>query len=157
MHYSDQQLQALIEDQPLDELPPESLRHLEECPTCQHRLARISGEGDWLQELADSVSDETCDEDYAPASGSISIAIESSDSLATDLQCDSVRLDFLDPPTHPELLGRLGRYDIERLIGMGGFGIVFKATGFGIKSGRGHQSPGSALTAQWAGSTTFLA
>ena len=43
------------------------------------------------------------------------------------IHCESVRLDFLDPPSHPELLGRLGRYDIEQLIGMGGFGVVFKA------------------------------
>jgi serine/threonine protein kinase len=34
---------------------------------------------------------------------------------------------LLGPPSHPEMLGRLGRYEVERLIGAGGMGIVFKA------------------------------
>ncbi len=34
---------------------------------------------------------------------------------------------LLSPASHPELLGRLGRYDVERLIGSGGMGVVFKA------------------------------
>ncbi|MBC8352145.1 MAG: serine/threonine protein kinase [Planctomycetes bacterium] len=33
---------------------------------------------------------------------------------------------LLAPPSHPEMLGRLGRYEIERLIGAGGMGVVFK-------------------------------
>jgi hypothetical protein len=33
---------------------------------------------------------------------------------------------LLGPPSHPEMLGRLGRYEVERLIGAGGMGIVFK-------------------------------
>ena len=33
---------------------------------------------------------------------------------------------ILNPPAHPENLGSIGRYEIERTIGRGGMGIVFK-------------------------------
>ena len=36
-------------------------------------------------------------------------------------------LSFLDPPVKPGQLGRLGHYEIQEVIGKGGFGIVLKA------------------------------
>ena len=36
-------------------------------------------------------------------------------------------LDFLDPPRHPEHLGRLGHYEVTEVLGTGGMGTVLKA------------------------------
>lgn len=134
MHYTDDQLLGLLED--VDSVsssptPMVPMAHLEECEACRSRLARLSGEGGWLDELLESVGDVTREHppgtyEHSGAS-SIVICVDTSDAMSQQLQCESVRLDFLSPPTHPELLGRLGRYDIERLLGMGGYGIVFRA------------------------------
>ncbi len=40
---------------------------------------------------------------------------------------ESMARRILSPPSHPEMLGRIGRYEVERLIGAGGMGVVFKA------------------------------
>ena len=40
---------------------------------------------------------------------------------------ESMSRQLLSPPSHPEMLGRIGRYEVERLIGAGGMGVVFKA------------------------------
>ena len=38
-----------------------------------------------------------------------------------------ISLDFLTPSDNPELLGTLGEYEIQEIIGQGGIGIVFRA------------------------------
>jgi serine/threonine protein kinase/WD40 repeat protein len=37
------------------------------------------------------------------------------------------RLGFLEPPTRPESLGRIGHYEVLEVLGRGGFGIVLRA------------------------------
>ncbi|MEQ8791799.1 MAG: serine/threonine-protein kinase [Pirellulaceae bacterium] len=104
--------------------------HVESCLNCQTRLGALAADvqewsearellttnGDDLQieqELRDrprrlSEDDRTSDDDRSAAFNS------------------AVVRQLLSPPSHPEMLGRLGRYEIERLIGAGGMGVVFK-------------------------------
>ena len=125
MHLSPEALQQLLraEDAELLTADAAALGHLEQCPECQQRLAECSGEQSWFAHLSDelrAVHDQTEPEDWEAAAAERTVAWDPAEQI-------EISTDFLPPALHPELLGRLGRYDIEQTIGAGGFGIVFKA------------------------------
>ena len=123
MHYSDDDLsRMLLNDETTADVQAIAV-HVESCAACQQRLQVLTVDAEWSHELISelrTVSDEELA--YRPSGSTISIELCSS--LLNDDQdeVDTVSLEFLGPPRHPELLGRLGRYDIERLIGAGGYG-----------------------------------
>jgi serine/threonine-protein kinase len=105
------------------------VRHLDDCSHCQREVEFLAASAaEWedvrtvlgappAQEYSPSVAarpvvhvDETSDNDLA----------------ATGRRVDT-RLDFLAPTDDPEMLGRLGPYEIKGLIGHGGMGLVLKA------------------------------
>lgn len=125
MHLSPEALQRLLrtEDAEILTVDAAALSHLEQCQECQQRLAECSGEQSWFANLSDELRQ--VHEQAEPADWDLDAAERT---VAWDpADAPEISTDFLPPALHPELLGRLGRYDIEQTIGAGGFGIVFKA------------------------------
>lgn len=125
MHLSPDALQHLLRSDDADLLTVDAtaLAHLEQCQECQQRLAECSGEQSWFANLSDelrAVHEQTEPEDWDFAGAEQTVAWDPAEQ-------PEISTDFLPPALHPELLGRLGRYDVEQTIGAGGFGIVFKA------------------------------
>jgi len=85
--------------------------HVEACETCQDRLDQLTG----LHEIMDK------------AASLLKKGVKSSQGHLDSHEDEAVDpLEFLSAPSHPELLGRMGRYDVEKIIGSGGMGTVFK-------------------------------
>lgn len=86
-------------------------RHLETCVQCRQELSSIGGDECWWNDarewLSGSDIDQHVDHELSPL--------------------PPVDLSFLEAPSHPEMLGRIGRYDVEGLLGRGGMGVVLRA------------------------------
>jgi serine/threonine protein kinase len=109
----------LLQDQS-SEPNEDLLAHVEACTRCQKRLIELAGPAAMWHGVKVAISDAVGADQkrcFPPVHLEQS-AIHWTESMAKQL---------LSPPTHPEMLGRLGRYEVERLIGSGGMGVVFKA------------------------------
>jgi eukaryotic-like serine/threonine-protein kinase len=105
----------------------ETARHLEACSQCRQRLAELSAADAILAEACETLragGEPTIDRKFL--SSSVAISVERLLGEDNPVDCETISLDFLGPAGHPEMLGRFGRYDIERLVGAGGMGVVLK-------------------------------
>jgi serine/threonine protein kinase len=98
--------------------------HVETCAACQQRLTTLAAEASWWNDAHTLLSGE-CEPRWVPDASHTGV-FSSSPAEAAESLHDTV-LKLLGAPGHPEMLGRLGRYDIERVIGSGGMGVVLKA------------------------------
>lgn len=113
--------------------------HVEFCAACRTRLLQLSGDVALEREVRTSLLGAAAAAEYplpqrsnSTLSGmsSVVVSVEHIPDGASEsdygVECEPVSLDFLAAPGHPEMLGRIGRYEIERMIGSGGMGIVLK-------------------------------
>lgn len=123
-HLSHAELGRLLAEENISTDAQQLLTHLDSCESCQSRLTDLAGEEfDWSDcrtflsgnDLPRWQPDLSCVDGFS--TGSQLLATAAHDQVAR----------LLETPGHPEMLGRLGRYDIERIIGSGGMGIVLKA------------------------------
>jgi predicted RNA-binding Zn-ribbon protein involved in translation (DUF1610 family) len=101
-------------------------QHLESCPACQESLHRAEECEEPLRRMLRRVGDPTA----APADPVLTAVIERLHDCRSPLRAepvDAADLYFLRPAERPNILGVLGDYEVQEVIGQGGFGIVLKA------------------------------
>ena len=130
------QLELALSDLLLPSQSDELSVHLQSCPHCRTELEQLAGGGQWWSEaktfLSSSeelvaVEDSEVVGTLRVPSGEHATSGNGTRSVPTTLDDDPPSLHFLDPSDTPGMLGRLGTYEIEEVVGRGGMGIVLKA------------------------------
>ncbi len=126
-HISDVELQRIVSEHPT-ETPYETIEnHVASCSDCQQKLLSLAADDSWRKEFCSSIvaiEDHSAFEntDTREYGGRSSQSFSDFELRNIDQMLESI----LQPGTHPETLGRLGRYEVEKVIGVGGMGIVFR-------------------------------
>ncbi len=128
-HVSDHDLTMVVAERQTNWSQQEIETHLSECTECQERMLQTAAGQEWRYEMASSLI-EISAQTPVPTVTDLHVPgkeINRSDLDEYELQTLRNALDhLLDPPRHPEMMGRLGRYDIESVIGCGGMGVVLR-------------------------------
>lgn len=126
-HIQEEDLRHMLMEQETSRSIAEIESHVSDCDLCQKRLLEAAASSEWrtdfqkkfegLPELDDHPETRDYSSDRSTNLG------DEFDLLTVQRMLD----ELLTTPSHPEMLGKLGRYDVEEVIGCGGMGVVLRA------------------------------
>jgi len=131
-------LKQLLTDGLGGERRDECVEHMDKCECCQQRLEEIAVEGTNLSQLVEKLhtAEPMATSAYWPALKSLDTplppgntpnAVPTPPEGARPPRSREVSLHFLQPASDSAYLGRLHQFDVMRIIGRGGMGVVLEA------------------------------
>lgn len=131
------ELEKLIHGRCTDARNAALCEHVGSCPVCQQRLDQLSGSSSDIADHLRDAQNETpaTDSAYWKALAAVeenlrqTMLIPPNGEVSDDTPSPEggIKLDFLQPPDKPDRLGKLGPFDIVRVVGRGGMGVVLHA------------------------------
>jgi WD40 repeat protein len=132
------ELERLIHGRCTDARNASLCEHVGSCPACQQRLDKLCGS---CSEFAEHLRD--AEKETPPSNSAYWKALESAEEELrqtvlvppsngeatgdTPVPDGDLKLDFLQPPDKPDRLGKLAQFDVIRVVGRGGMGVVLHA------------------------------
>ncbi|MCE9553706.1 MAG: serine/threonine protein kinase [Planctomycetes bacterium] len=123
------ELQQLLSGSLSGERQQECVEHMDTCQCCQTKLEEIATEGTNLSSVVKHLgeSEPGATSAYWPALKLLEGAGAPVAAPAAPKRVREVSLAFLQPASDSAYLGRLGHFDIMRVLGRGGMGLVLEA------------------------------
>ncbi len=127
-HFSPGRMNDLLNDQLTIAEQKELESHLEGCDDCRQQLEQLAADPAEWDKAAQHLSDSNAmhPHDWMISNPTVSIKLDANQTEPTSDIHDSYAPLPLEAPTHPEMLGRIDGFEIEKEIGRGGCGVVYK-------------------------------
>lgn len=124
-----EELRQLIDGSLAEERQQECTEHLDSCQCCQIRLEELATSGTLLSGVCKHLdkAEPEATSAYWPALKALDADTSKAGGAHTPGRTRKFTLDFLTPATDAAYLGRLGQFDVMRVVGQGGMGVVLEA------------------------------
>ena len=118
-----QPLAQLLTDQLDAKAAAQVTEHLDRCEECQQRMTKLAAEPNWWREAGQWLENASIDEELAGEWNEDEFGEHQGASPEQSL----IESGLMRPSTKMDTIGSIGRYDVRRVIGTGGTGIVLQA------------------------------
>ncbi len=124
-----EELRQLLDGSLPGERQQQCTQHMDSCECCQAKLEEIATEGTNLSQVVEHLHAAApgTDSAYWPAVKELDNVYQETFVPRPTPRRGIPALEFLQPATDPAYLGRLAQFDVMRIIGRGGMGIVLEA------------------------------
>lgn len=103
--------------------------HMGSCQGCQSRLENLATDGTNLSSIVESIDESgpPVNSGYWAAARQLEASVEETFVPVATARRREVSLNFLEPASDSAYLGRLAHFDVMRMLGRGGMGVVLEA------------------------------
>ena len=124
-----EELKKLLDGSLSGDRQQECTRHMDSCECCQSKLEELATGGTNLSQILDHAyeAEPVASSAYWPALKELGADLDETYVPRNTPRAREISLQFLQPATDDAYLGRLGHFEVMRVLGRGGMGIVLEA------------------------------